>query len=209
MSFQFIINNASTINIDKSPVVAQTQSRDGTIRATTRGGSAWRFTVNFARGMAWDDLRPNIEAIEAKNRHTSDNINFNTGPTWMFPYRGEIADITGWTTDTLSAGNTFIISGFGSATVNTGDVVLKSGDLVQLGPTGHTYSVVSDVTKASGVNPTVTVHRPLLETGSGVNLTVGPACNFKVFCTQLPKVSMFDYKLATFSGPFQFVEDMT
>ena len=127
----------------------------------------------------------------------------------MFPYRGEIADITGWSTDTLSAGNTFVISGFGSATVNTGDVVLKAGDLVQLGPTGHVYSVVSDVTKASGVNPTVTVHRPLIESGSGVNLTCGPLCSFKVFCTNLPQVNMFDYNLCTFKQPFVFVEDMT
>ena len=39
MSFQYIINNASNINVERSPIVAQTQSRDGTIRATSRGGN--------------------------------------------------------------------------------------------------------------------------------------------------------------------------
>ena len=209
MSFQYIIDNASTINFDRSPVVAQTLSRDGTIRATSRGGSNWKFTVSFGNA-SWTDLRTQLESIESKGRHTSDNINFNSsGHSWMFPYKGAIADRTGWTTATLTAGNTFTILGFGSATVNTGNVILKAGDLVQLGSTGHVYTVVNDVTKASGVNPVVTVHRPLIESGGGVTLVVGPACNFKVFCTKIPQATMFDYNLANFNGPFEFIEDMT
>jgi len=206
--FQYIFDNASLINYDRQPIVAQTQSRDGTIKATSRGGSVWRFSVDFAPAKPWSELRTAYESINVKGRHTSDSVSINsTGMSWIFPYNGESTDITGWTVDTIS-GNTCTLVGTGSHIPANGEKLFAAGDLIQLGSTGHVYSITADVTKSLGVDPTLTLHRPIIESDATYTLTIGPSVSFKLFCTRLPDIQMKDYKVGTFNGSFEFVEDM-
>ena len=207
--FQYIFDNASVIDYERQPIVAQTQSRDGTIRATSRGGSVWRFKVTYAAGKPWNELRPILDSIDLKGRHTSDTVSFNsTGQSWIFPYRGASADITGWTVNNIS-GNTCTLAGTGSHSPVASEKLFAAGDLIQLGTNGHIYTVTADVTKTLGVDPTLTLHRPILESNATYTLTIGPTVSFKLFCTKQPGVRIFDHNLATFDGSFEFVEDMT
>jgi len=207
--FQYIFNNAAVIDYERQPIIAQTQSRDGTLRATSRGGSVWRFKVTYAAGKPWEELRPILDSIDLKGRHTSDTVSINTsGHSWIFPYRGASSDITGWTVNTIS-GNTCTLAGTGSHTPGAGEKLFGAGDLIQLGTGGHIYTVTADVTKSLGVDPTLTLHRPILESNATYTLTIGPSVSFKLFCTKLPGVRIFDHNLATFDGSFEFVEDMT
>ena len=208
--FQYIFNNAAVIEFDKQPITAQTQSRNGTLRTTSRGGSNWRFKVQFAAGKEWStSVRPALDSIESKGRHTSDSVSLNTsGHSWIFGYRGESSDITNWTVDTIS-GNTCVLATTGSHSPSTGEKLLGAGDLIQLGPTGKVYSVVSDVTQPSSGTRTITVHRPILESDATYTLTIGPSVSFKLFCTKFPEMRLFDYDLCTFTSAVEFVEDMT
>jgi len=74
MSFQWIFDNAESLSINRLKVVAQTQARDGTVRAVSRGTPTKRFEVKLPDGPRWSDIYTNIEAAEALDKLTSDTI---------------------------------------------------------------------------------------------------------------------------------------
>ena len=51
MSYQWIIDNAESISIDRHEIVGQTITRNQTVRATSRGASVWKFTVKVPDGI--------------------------------------------------------------------------------------------------------------------------------------------------------------
>lgn len=89
MSFQWVLNNAETFSINRLDTVASTQARDGTVKAVSRGTPKKIFTVKLPDGPRWIDIKSNIEAAEALDRHTSATltIQYATHP-W---YYGNVA----------------------------------------------------------------------------------------------------------------------
>jgi hypothetical protein len=83
MSFQWIIDNAEQLSINRKQMVATTTARDGTVRATSRGTQPKRFTVSLPAGIPWTTLRTNIAAAEALDRITTATI---TIPYAKFPW---------------------------------------------------------------------------------------------------------------------------
>jgi len=74
MSFQWIVDNAETLSINRKQVVASTTARDGTVRATSRGTAKKVFTVKLPDGPRWTDLRSNILLAESLDKVTSASI---------------------------------------------------------------------------------------------------------------------------------------
>lgn len=74
MSFQWVFNNAETLAINRLDTVASTQARDGTVKAVSRGTPKKTFTIKLPDGPRWSDIRTNIQAAEALDRHTTDDI---------------------------------------------------------------------------------------------------------------------------------------
>lgn len=68
MSFQWIIDNAESLSINRKKIVATTTSRDGTTRAVSRGTPPKTFEVKLPDGVRWSDIRSNIIAAEALDR---------------------------------------------------------------------------------------------------------------------------------------------
>ena len=203
MSFQYLFDNANAISIDKKPTVAQSITRDNTVRSLARGGATWRFTVTMANGMPYDSWRSELAACEALGQTTSATIKLNDSgyTSWFTSYRGTISTITGWTA-TVGSATTITNIATGQSPSN-GDVIFKAGDLVQLGSGGNTYTVVSDVVHPTS---TATLHRPITETGSGIGLTVGPQCSFDVVCVKFPSWNIFARNQLEWNGPFVFYE---
>jgi hypothetical protein len=83
MSFQWIIDNAESLSINRLKVVASTQSRDGTVRAVSRGAVKRKFEVKLPDGPRWSDLRSNILAAEGLDRDTTATISI---PYAKFPW---------------------------------------------------------------------------------------------------------------------------
>jgi hypothetical protein len=83
MSFQWIIDNAETLSINRKKIVAQTTARDGKVRAISRGTPPKRFEVKLPDGIAWTDLKSNIEAAETLDRISTATI---TIPYVKFPW---------------------------------------------------------------------------------------------------------------------------
>lgn len=83
MSFQWIVNSAESLAINRLKTTALTTSRDGTVRVVSRGTPPKRFTVKLPDGIPWTDLRTNIAAAEALDRVTTATI---TIPYAKFPW---------------------------------------------------------------------------------------------------------------------------
>jgi hypothetical protein len=71
MSFQWVLDNATTLSVNRLDTVGSTQARDGTIKATSRGTPKKIFTVQLPDGPKWSDIKSNIAAAEALDRHTT------------------------------------------------------------------------------------------------------------------------------------------
>jgi hypothetical protein len=83
MSFQWIIENATELSINRKQVVASTTARDGTTRVVSRGNAKKVFTVTLPDGPRWSVLKSNIESAESSDKYTQETI---TIPYASFPY---------------------------------------------------------------------------------------------------------------------------
>jgi hypothetical protein len=83
MSFQWIVNNAESISINRKKTVAQTTARDGKVRAVSRGTPPKRFEVRVPDGIAWTTLKSDIEAAEVLDRVSTATISI---PYAKFPW---------------------------------------------------------------------------------------------------------------------------
>ena len=92
MSFQWIIDRAESLSINRKKIVASTQSRDGTVRAVSRGNAAKRIEVKLPDGIPWTDLRSSIIAAEALDRYQTATVSI---PYAKFPwYYGNVAPVS-------------------------------------------------------------------------------------------------------------------
>lgn len=204
MTFQWIVDNAQDIIIERSGTVGQTIARDQTVRAVNRGNKVWKFTVTPSPGKRWADtgVRAYMELIQTANRYTPSSINFAaTGQAYLFGYQGNnTGNGTNWNASVTQGASSFTFSG----TSPGSGYKFKTGDIIQLANTGPVYVVTADVAYNSS---TVPVHRPILQTtGTYNNMNVGQACSFSVICTNLPTYKITPLGIIEWSGPFEFVE---
>jgi hypothetical protein len=83
MSFQWIIDNAESLSINRKKTVAQTTARDGQVRAVSRGTPPKTFEVKVPDGIRWSELSTNIAAAETLDRISTATI---TIPYAKFPW---------------------------------------------------------------------------------------------------------------------------
>jgi hypothetical protein len=89
MSFQWIVDRAESLSINRKKMVAVSTARDGTTRAVSRGNLPKRIEVKLPDGIRWTELRSLISAAEALDRISTAVI---TIPYAKFPwYYGDVA----------------------------------------------------------------------------------------------------------------------
>jgi hypothetical protein len=92
MSFQWIVNRAESLSINRKKVVATTTARDGTVRAVSRGTPPKQFEIKLPDGIPWTEIRTDIIAAEALDRISTATISI---PYARFPwYYGNVAPVT-------------------------------------------------------------------------------------------------------------------
>lgn len=198
-AFQTAVDYAEQISINRRRKVAQTTSRDGTVKSTSLGGQIWEFEVQMPSGLPWTTMRPLIEGMEALDRVTVGQIKLNAaGHSWITGYQGNLTN-TSAVTVSYSSGNTVSITG--GATLGSG-FRFKAGDLIQLG-SGSVYSVVSDVAYNQ---TTVTLNRPVREAAGSYTLKIGQDVTWNVICVSFPKWTLFARDQVSWDGPFVFAE---
>jgi hypothetical protein len=202
MSFQFVIDNAENISVNRKKKVGISQARDGTVRTTSFGGQVWSFTVTLPNGPKWTNVRQDISKIEALDRVTTGNIQFNkSGQEWIMQYQGNCSNVSAITATVPSSGNTITLTGGQAASGYN----FRAGDIVQLGSSGKVYTVTADVVYNSN---TVTLHRPIIDPAGTVTLRVGTNCVFNVICSEFPDWSLVARDQIAWSGPFVFYENL-
>ena len=202
MSFQWIIDNAETLSMNRKRVVSSTTARDGTVRNVSRGGQVWKFDVKLPDGPSWTDYRQLISAAEKLDKVTQGTFQINNaGLNWMVKYQGDSVNYTGFVASITQGSNTITLTT--SPTTSSG-YKFRAGDFIQLGASGKCYTVAEDVAFNSN---TVTLHRPVIDaTGVGVALRVADNCVWTVLCTDFPDWSFMARDQISWSGSFQFVE---
>jgi hypothetical protein len=83
MTFQWIVNNAETISVNRKKQVSTTTARNGIVRAISRGTQPKRFEVKLPDGLPWSSFRSDILAAEVLDKITSATI---TLPYARFPW---------------------------------------------------------------------------------------------------------------------------
>lgn len=83
MTFQWIVDNAESISVNRKKQVSSTTARNGIVRAVSRGTQPKRFEVKLPDGLAWNTFRSDIIAAEALDRITSATISL---PYAKFPW---------------------------------------------------------------------------------------------------------------------------
>ena len=201
MSFQWIIDNAQSISINRKKVVASTTARDGTTRAVSRGGQVWTFSVKLPDGIPWNILRPLISQAESLDRIATANISLNTaGQRWLSGYQGNSVNYTGFVASITQGSQTLTLTT--SPTTSSG-YKFKAGDFIQIS-NGKVYTVADNVAYNSN---SVLLHRPVIEgTSTGNQLLVAENCVFNVICTQFPNWSLFARDQVSWDGDFVFTE---
>lgn len=209
MSFQWIIDNAETISINTRKVVANTQARDGTVRAVSRGNQIWTFDVKLPDGMAWTNMRKNIALAEQMDRTTSTTIQLtNPGQNWLVKYQGDGNNLTafggGIAVANITKGSSTITLTSAPTGVGSGQYRFRAGDYIQLGSSGKVYKVAADVIAPS---TTVTLHRPILDnSANNVIIFVAQYVTWTVMCTNFPNWTLFSRDQISWDGSFKFVE---
>ena len=199
MSFQYVIDNATSISIAKKKRVAQTVSRSGVVKTTSLGGQVYEFSVSLPNGFRYSDNRSFIEKVEGLDRTTVDTIQLNNpGHDYISQYQGDVTAPN----IVVSTDGTNEITFVSGVTISSG-FVFKAGDFIQLGTTGSVYTVIEDVL---ATDSTFRVHRPVLEADSSYTLQVGQDVSWQVICVELPQFTIFGYDQVQWDGNFVFVE---
>lgn len=216
MSIQTIIDNASSITIDKQKVAAQTVSRSGHVLTAERASAnPYRFVINVPSHLTYSENRGLLEELDRLDITVEEEINFgqtNSGLIYITSYQG---GVTGGAFSCVgSSGNELYIN---SNSVSGSGTLFKAGDFIQpLGNTGtyrYPYQVTSDVSFVNSSNVTIPVHRPVIDQ-DGVSLTSGSVnyginVNWFVKCQKKTAYTIVPHDRIQFSGSFELVEIIT
>lgn len=83
MSFQWIVDRAETLSINRKKMVAATTARDGTVRVVSRGTQPKRIEVKLPDGIPWSEVRTLISDAETLDKITTATISI---PYDKFPW---------------------------------------------------------------------------------------------------------------------------
>lgn len=205
------------MTIQNRRTVGQQVSRGGQIRtAQYLTAVPWVFTITPHNQLYYPQVRDVIQAIDNKDRLTSETISFDVTPTtsglypvnlrWFVQYLGAAASTpTGITVAAQPAANATSIS-LTNIPAATGNI-FKAGDFIMI--SGYTYKVTADVPRASTI--TVPLHRPIVGTPPVATTPVSCAENvrFTVYAEQCPTYTLTPMTGGAFvnwDGPFVFRE---
>ena len=216
MSVQFVIDNATYLNINKKKVTAQSISRSGHLKTAERSPAVYQFTVGSPRGLKYSDNRGTIQTLDDIDRIVESNVDIganNTNLSYLTSYLGDTSssDLANITLRDVNADNIYVNCATltGSATN-----LFKKGDYIQ--PLGNAnvyrypYQVTSDVAFSTASNVTIPVHRPVLsQTDTDLDeggFRIGSDVRFHVKCFQNPSYSIVPHDLVEFDDDFILME---
>ena len=194
---QTIINKCNALNIDRRKVVGIQITRNEIARTSeTPTFNPWRMTLSMPASLPYQTNRDLIEALDTLDRNTPEVITFgdNACLSWIFKYQGTMstAQRNAITVDLVSGfvGNVLTLTNLPA--VASTRVLFQPNDLIQIGNNTYPFTSTTQVTRGTGTTVQVITNRPNIITSSvaGQPLTIGNACQFKMFCPNMPTYTL-------------------
>jgi hypothetical protein len=223
MSVQFVIDNATFLNINKRKVTAQSVSRSGHLKTAERSPAVYQFTVGSPAGLKYSENRGTLQTLDDIDRITESNVDIganNTGISYLTTYLGDLnpTQQSDLTLNSVSGANIYIDQTGITGNTSGYSYIFKKGDYIQ--PLGNAsvyrypYQVTSDVAfNIADSNTTVPVHRPVLsQTDTALNtggFRIGSNVRFHVKCFVNPTYTVVPHDLVQFDEDFVLMEVIT
>ena len=213
MSIQTIVNNASSITIDRHKTSGQTISRSGLLRTAELASNVpWLFTVEMHNGLAYSTNRAVTEEIDRLDRTIEETINIgstNTGLAYITTYQGG-ATLTSATINSVSGSNIYL----NCSTISGSGFIFRKGDYIQPASSyRYPYTVTADVAYSTSSNVTIPVHRPVISqtayTFAGKSIVVGSNVTWRVKMLKKPTYTIVPYDRIQWDSGFQLIEVIT
>lgn len=187
---QTIINNAVNLTIDRRKVVGLQVTRNEIPRVTlTPTRQPWKMELEMSRNLTYYDNRDLLEALDTLDRVSPEVITFSSNAclSWIFRYQGSLGSnqLNGLRVQSF-VGNQLILTGLPGVGNNV--VIFEPNDLIQIGSYPYPFTSTTRVIRGNAGTITVTTNRPNILSANIVNsaITVGNACNFNMFCPDMP-----------------------
>ena len=188
---QTIVDFCDSIEIDRRKVVGIQITRNEIPRTSaTPTYQPWRIKLTFPSFYKYNQARSLMEALDTLDRNTPEVITFSNNPklSWIFKYQGAMSggQINTILVDNFNTGNQLVLKNLPA--VPSGTVLFEPNDLIQIGNNPFPFTSTTQVLRGSGSTVTVFTNRPNILSGSVNNqpITVGNACDFKMFCPNMP-----------------------
>lgn len=196
---QTIINKCSGLQIDRRKVVGIQFTRNESPRTSfTPTYQPWRFALDMPSSLRYYNNRDLLEALDTLDRNTPQLITFSDNPclSWIYKYQGTMntSQISGITVQSF-VGNQLVLTNLPA--IASTRVLFEPNDLIQIGNNTFPFTSTTRITRGTGATVTITTNRPNIITTSvvGNGITVGNACEFYMFCPNMPT-----YKLVPGGG---------
>lgn len=191
---QTIINNCNGITINRRKVVGVQITRNEIPRTSlTPTRQPWRFTLDMPSSLRYSDARDLMEALDTIDRYTPETITFSNNAclSWIFRYQGQLSQNQLNQIRVKSAVDAFVgnqLKLTNLPVVPANRVLFEPNDLIQIGAYTYPFTSTTQVLRGSSSEVIVTTNRPNIITGSvqGASITVGNACDFRMFCPNMP-----------------------
>jgi hypothetical protein len=223
---QTIVDNCDSLEIDRRKVVGIQITRNEVPRTSaTPTYQPWRMKLTMPSFYKYNAARSLMEALDTLDRNSPQVITFSNNPklSWIFKYQGAMSQgqINGILVDSFGngSGNDLVLKNLPAVPAST--VLFEPNDLIQIGNKKFPFTSTTQVLRGSGSTVTVYTNRPNILTGSVSNqtITVGNACEFTMFCPNMPVYKLIpggyernaagtilNNALIEFSDAFQFYE---
>ena len=187
---QTIIDKCNGLNIDRRKMVGIQYTRNESPRTSqTPTFNPWRFVLDMPSSLRYFQARALLEQLDTLDRNTPQVVTFGNNPclSWIFKYQGSMSQTA---IDNITVvdfvGNQLTLTNL--PVVSSTRVLFEPNDLIQIGNFTFPFTSTTQVTRGTGATVTVTTNRPNILTGGWVakNITVGNACQFYMFCPNMP-----------------------
>mgnify|MGYP001590834814 FL=1 len=222
-ALQTIIDSCNGLTINRRKVVGQQITRNQIPRvSTTPTKNPWMMELDMPTSFRYSDARALMESVDTLDRTGYEDVTFsnNTALSWIFRYQGSLplTQLNGLTVSSF-VGNQLVLSGL--PPINASRIMFEPNDLIQIAGFPYPFTSTTQVTRGVLGTVTITTHRPNIITSSvaGLNLLVGNACIFRLFCPNMPVYklivggakyaignTLINNALIEWSDPFQLYE---
>jgi hypothetical protein len=223
MSIQNIVDTATSIEINRSKLVAQSISRSGRLLTATRNwANPYRFVITPKPIWSWDTTTQGIFGVLFDNdRHIEDSFYLSQtsgGPLeWMTSYKGTLDATNNDVLDDMTVaseptGASITMTYAGNSATNAGRYIVRKGDWIR--PTDHRYpyQATADQVIINGTTSyTISVHRGWIAqsgyTAAGKTVQIGDAAaRFYVQVTKLPQMRFINKNFVELTDNIELIE---